>query len=276
MPRLLVLKFGGTALGSARRVERAARTVERVRRAGHSPVVVVSANGHRTDHLLRSAQAVAPSRHADRDELTARERARLLATGEDQSAALLALALIEQGIPVRSLRGQAAGLVADGPLHEGTLRPVDPASIVSLLSDAIVPIVSGFHAQRPDGETILLGRGSSDLVAIGIAAALRRTHDARTRCLIITDVDGVYTADPRTTPQARRYSHCTFDTVVTLAERGDQVVHTLAASLAHRTGTPFHVVPWQRPLGRGLGTLVGARSDRLASAPESLAFGCRA
>jgi aspartate kinase len=266
MPRSRVIKFGGTSLASPARVRRAARTVARAQDAGDRVVVVVSANGQRTDRLLRAAHAVAPR------ERGARDLARLLATGEDTSAALFALALHALGAPAISLRGHEAGLHAKGDLLDATLDTIDPSMLAQHLAIGTIPVVSGFHATRDDGEIALLGRGSSDLVAIAIAAALRRAQDPTTSCEIVTDVDGVFECDPHVDPGARRFTALTYATMCALADRGDQVIHAPAARHAAATQTSFHVRHWRDRSGRG-GTCVGALTDAMASALPTMLTG---
>lgn len=261
MATVRVLKFGGTALGSAARVRHAARHVARRIAAGEQVVVVVSANGHRTDQLLRLAQRCAPDGPVG--PAGARELVRLLATGEDASAALFALALRECGVRAHSLRDADAGLFADGDPLAATLLPVDPHPIATLLAAGFVPVVSGFHAARRDGDVVLLGRGSSDRVAIAIAAALRATAIDDVRCDIITDVDGVYERDPRRDGDARRFRTLTFASMTTIAARGDQVIEVGAARLAEQTATPFRVAHWRRPGSATRQTTIGAATDRL-------------
>nr|MCU0635746.1 hypothetical protein [Gemmatimonadaceae bacterium] len=161
----LVIKFGGTALASPSRVRRAVSTVQRLIDEGVAPIVVCSANGDATDRLLEWSAAVGgPHSRTDREPWL-RERDRVLATGEDRSAALFALALTARGVGARSVRGAEAGLHAEGAFGAGRLFTVDPAPLQALHHAGIIPVVSGYHATRRDGETITLGRGASDLVA---------------------------------------------------------------------------------------------------------------
>jgi aspartate kinase len=263
MQPTIVLKFGGTALGSPSRVRRAASSVARLAATPARVIVVVSANGHRTDRLVAAARAVSPQ--CAPETFSSREFARLLATGEDASAALFAIALQNEGATARSVRGAEAGLHASGSALHASLHHVDVGPLVELLQGGRIPVVSGFHATREDGDTVLLGRGSSDLVAIAITAAIRRVSNAPVDCEIVTDVAGVFERDPAITPHARRFDRITFDTLCALADRGDQVVHARAARLAAETDTPFRVRHWRQLHRRSEGTMVGASVDVLAT-----------
>jgi aspartate kinase len=271
-----VIKFGGTALATPRRVARAARAVRALHARGRDPVVVCSAAGHDTDRLLAWCRALGAGPLAANVGRRGRERDRALATGEDRSAALLALALELLGLSAKSLRGHEAGLRADGRFGAGDLQQVDDRPIRACLADGQIPVISGFHATRADGETVTLGRGASDLVAVAIAAALRpqaprAAVDTGLACAarIVTDVDGVYEADPRRMPGARRYARLTHASLVRLAERGDQVVQAPAARLAAATGTPLVVSHFRRPLARGASTIVHGTGDQWAGSPDA-------
>jgi aspartate kinase len=240
----LVIKFGGTSLGSPARIRRAARRVAAHLRRGRRPVVVVSAMGHATDRIVRLLASVACGRP------DGREADRALATGEDLSAALLAAALAGLGIPARSLRGGEAGVWAKGGFCGGQIEEVDPAPLRRLLAAGTVPVVAGFQALRGDGETVTLGRGGSDTSAVAIAAAL----DAE--CHIVTDVAAVHDRDPRLHADARPIGEIDPPALVVLAEGGAQVVHPTAARLALQRGVRLRVYHYRAPLsGRG-GTVV--------------------
>lgn len=235
---LLVLKFGGTAVGTPARMRRAAKRVRGHVRSGARVVVVVSATGDTTDRVARWLGAVAPESAS----LAAREFDRALATGEDLSAALLASALLALGVPAVSLGGGEAGLRAAGEFGAAEIRELQDGRLRSLLEEGVVPVVSGFQAVGPDGETLTLGRGGSDTTAAYLAGAL----DA-SACHIITDVDGVYDRDPRLDPSARHLSSLPYEALISLAEGGAQVVHPAAAAHARRSGTPLHVYSFRAP-----------------------------
>lgn len=243
--RPLVIKFGGTSLGSPARIRRAARRVATHVRRGRQPVVVVSAMGHATDRIVRLLAAVTCGRP------DGREADRALATGEDLSAALLAAALTALGVPARSLRGGEAGVWAEGGFCGGQVGDVDPAPLRKLLAVGTVPVVAGFQAVRDDGETVTLGRGGSDTSAVAVAAALGPAE-----CHIVTDVSAVHDRDPRAHPDARRIGEIDPLALVVLAESGAQVVHPAAARLALEHGVGLRVYHHRAPLsGRG-GTVV--------------------
>jgi len=242
--RALVLKFGGTSLGSPARVRRAARRVAAHVRRGRRVAVVVSAMGHGTDRIVRWLAAVSHGRP------DGREADRALATGEDLSAALLAAALVGLGVPARSLRGGEAGVWAEGGFCGGRIDDVDPFPLRTLLAAGVVPVVSGFQAAREDGETVTLGRGGSDTSAVAIAAALGA------ECHIVTDVEAVYDRDPHTHADARPIGEIDPLALVVLAEGGATVVHAEAARLARAHRVPLRVYSFRAPLsGRG-GTTV--------------------
>lgn len=255
-PRV-VLKFGGTSLGTPRRLHRAALRVAAHLRAGRDVVAVVSATGHSTDRILRRVgQAVA----GEWREAQAREVDRALATGEDLSAALLAAALGAIGVPARSLRGGEAGVEAVGDFGAGRVRRVDPAALLDLLGRGVVPVVSGFQGVRDDGETLTLGRGGSDTSAVAVAAALGGAP-----CHIVTDVSAVHDRDPRVDAGAIPFSRLTHRELLELAEAGAQVVHPDAVRLALSGGVALRVYHYAAPLsGRG-----GTRVEETAVAVET-------
>ncbi|HEX2716660.1 MAG TPA: hypothetical protein VHM67_03210, partial [Gemmatimonadaceae bacterium] len=224
-PRLLVVKFGGTSVANASRVRRAARRVASLQGAGWTPVVVVSAAGHTTDRLLTNLAHLAPD-HLE-NPLVRREADRLLATGETRSAALLAAALCATGVPATSVRADEAVLRAEGPYGAATLVALEPGAIASAVGNRVVPVVAGFQGIRADGELVTLGRGSSDTSAVFLASALGARE-----CHIVTDVRGVYDADPRLVEGARFLPELGADELVALCEAGAQVVHPEAARRA--------------------------------------------
>jgi len=166
MGRLIVIKFGGTSLGTASRVRRAARRVRAHVRAGDRVIAVVSAAGHTTDRILARL-------HAVDGEARTREYDRALATGEDLSAALFAAALEAIGVRARSLRGGEAGIVAHGEHGAATLDTLDATPLRTLLAQDVVPVVAGFQAIRADGETVTIGRNGSDATAVFLAGKLQ-------------------------------------------------------------------------------------------------------
>ncbi|HYN43920.1 MAG TPA: hypothetical protein VE129_19230 [Thermoanaerobaculia bacterium] len=245
----LVVKFGGTSLGTPARIRRAARRVAALVAGGRRIVAVVSAVGHTTDHILETLGALATGRGPS----AAREVDRALATGEDLSAAFLAAALNAVGIPARSLRGGEAGVKADGEFGAARVSHVDVRRLRSLLARGVVPVVSGFQGERADRETATLGRGGSDTSAVAIAAAL-----GGVACHIVTDVDAVYDRDPRLHADARPLRRLSHAQLLVLSRTGAQVVATEAAHLAQAHGVPLRVLGWDAPpRDEESGTFVG-------------------
>ena len=239
VPAVHVVKFGGTSLGTPARIRRAAERVATLRRQGRRVVAVVSARGHTTDRILKDLGLLGAGTAAS----ARRETDRVLATGEDLSAGLLAATLNGLGVPARSLRGGEAGILAEGGFGEGRIREVDPTPLMELLSAGIVPVVSGFQGERADLETVTLGRGGSDTSAIAIAAALGPAP-----CDIVTDVDSVYDRDPRQDPSARPFAELTHRELLDLTAAGAQVVHPEAARLAQRHEVPLRVYAYSAPV----------------------------
>ena len=236
---LLVLKFGGAALGTPGRIRRAARRVALLRAQGHDLVVVASAIGHATDRLLAQFQrATSPQPSAD----SLRERDRLLATGEDHAAALLAAAISSHDRAARSLRGGEAGLLATGEFGAGVLQDLALSPLLDLLRAQVVPVVSGFQAIRiTDGETLTLGRGTSDLTAVFLAARLGAAE-----CHLVKDVAGVYDVDPNRFANAHRLETLSYDALQQIAE-GSQIVHAGAVRLARESGVHLRIYGYQAP-----------------------------
>lgn len=246
----IVIKFGGTALGSASRIRAAARRVRTLMRQGHHPVVVVSATGQTTDQLLRRLRAAGTE--AGSTSAFRREADRALGTGEDLSAALLATALLALGLPAVSLRGGEAGILAAGEF--GAAVPVRLAAgpIEARLARGEIPVISGFQAIRDDGELVTLGRGGSDLSAVFLAAELGAIE-----CCIVTDVDGVYSADPRRVPDAVRLHTLGHEELVQLTRAGAEVVHPAAAEVAAQARLPLRVLRYSAPFACPGGSVVG-------------------
>ena len=246
---ILVVKFGGTSLGTPARIRRAARRVAALVASGRRVVAVVSAMGHTTDQILGTLGALAAGRSAS----AAREVDRALATGEDLSAALLAAALHVLGVPARSLRGGEAGVRAAGAFGAARVSRVDARRLRALLARGVVPVVSGFQGQRRDLEVATLGRGGSDTSAVAIAASLGPAP-----CHIVTDVDAVYDRDPRLHADARPIPRLSHAELLELARTGAQVVAAEAARLAAERGVPLRVLAFDaRPDDERSGTFVG-------------------
>ncbi len=255
----VVLKFGGTSLQTTARIRRAALRIA-ARVAAETPVVaVVSARGHATDRILSDLARLGRAGESDR------ESDRALATGEDLSAAFLAATLAALGVRAVSLRGTEAGIRVAGGFGSGRIESVRPRRLRALLDAGIVPVVSGFQGGRDDGETLTLGRGSSDMTAVALASALGRAS-----CEIVTDVPAVCDRDPRRHRRVHRFKEITYAELRRLAEGGAKVVHPEAARLAEEFAVPLRVYSFRAPLAVGAyGTVV--RPDRRAATEESAA-----
>ncbi len=251
-PPLLVLKFGGTSLATPARLRRAAYRIRAHLSHDTQVVVVASALGHTTDRILsRIDQLRIPTGVARR------EIDRALATGETLSSALLAAGIRARGFPARSLSGGEAGIEANGDFGFGVITRVNPSPIRRLLRNRVVPVVAGFQGRRPDGETITLGRGSSDGTAVALAAALGPVP-----CHIVTDVAAVCDRDPNLDPTAKPYSELSHAELLRIAEDGAQVVHPGAARLALDHRVPLCIYDYRSPLGGVNGTAVGSGEAR--------------
>lgn len=227
---LWILKFGGTSVGDPSRIDNVARLVERHRRSGIDLVIVVSAMAGETDRLIALAQTLAPNPDP-------RELAALLVTGEQVSAALLALTLHTRGIRSHSYTAWQIGLEAHGPPDEALVHTIDPSRLRSDLESGIVPVVCGFQGVDAAGDYVTLGRGGSDTTAVALAAALGADE-----CQIYTDVDGVYTADPRLIDAARRHEQLSYSEMLELASGGAKVLERRSVELAGRHRVPLRVL----------------------------------
>jgi aspartate kinase len=226
---IVVQKYGGSSVATAEHISAVAGRIARAREAGLDLVVAVSAMGKTTDRLLRLAGEVS------RDP-SPREIDQLLATGEEQSVALLAMALHDRGVPAESLTGPQAGMTVTGRYGSGVISEIRPKRIHGLLDGGRVVIVAGFQGMNALGDVMTLGRGGSDTTAVALAAAL-----GADRCEIFTDVTGVFTADPRIVPEARRVPVISFEEMAEMAWRGAKVMHPRAVELGALYGVEVHV-----------------------------------
>ncbi|NBP24843.1 MAG: aspartate kinase, partial [Proteobacteria bacterium] len=226
---LIVQKFGGTSVGNTERIQNVARRVAQYRAKGDQVVVVVSAMSGVTDKLIGLAKEITPLP----DE---REMDMLLATGEQQTIALTAIALQAQGQKAVSFTGAQAGIVTDGTHTKARIQNITPDEVHKALDDGNVVIVAGFQGRTRDGDITTLGRGGSDLSAIALAAALKADL-----CQIYTDVDGVYTADPRVVKDARKIEEISYDEMLELASLGSKVMQTRSVEFASKYGVVFEV-----------------------------------
>ncbi|MFP4682683.1 MAG: aspartate kinase [Ectothiorhodospira sp.] len=227
---LIVQKYGGTSVGTVERIQKVADRVIGYRRQGHDVVVVVSAMSGETDRLLGLAREVRPD--ADGRELDV-----LLSTGEQVTIALLAMALEAKGCPARSFTGAQVHIRTDSAHNKARIQEIDGARVRRDLADGRVVVVAGFQGADEMGNITTLGRGGSDTTAVALAAALNADE-----CQIYTDVDGVYTTDPRVVPNARRLDRITFEEMLEMASLGSKVLQIRAVEFAGKYNVPLRVL----------------------------------
>ena len=244
---IVVQKYGGSSVATAEHIKAVAERVRKAREEeGLDLVVVVSAMGKTTDRLLSLASEVA-GRPAPR------EIDQLLSTGEQQSVALLAMALHDRGVAATSLSGPQAGMKITGRYGSGLISEIQPERMHNLLAEGQVVIVAGFQGMNALGDVMTLGRGGSDTTAVALAAAL-----GADRCEIYTDVEGIYTADPRIVPGARRITEISSSEMAEMAWRGAKVMHPRAVELGALYGVEIHV---RSSFGEGPGTIIREDTD---------------
>ena len=227
---LIVAKFGGSSVADAAGILRVAKRIADTKRAGNEVVVVVSAMGDTTDDLIDLAKQVSPNPPG-------RELDMLLTAGERISMAVLAMAINDLGFEARSYTGSQAGLITDSSHGKARIVDVTPGRIQEALRENAIPIVAGFQGVSQDTKDITtLGRGGSDLTAVALAAALYADV-----CEIYTDVDGIFSADPRIAPRARQVPRITYDEMMELAAAGAKVLHLRCVEYAKRFDLPIHV-----------------------------------
>jgi aspartate kinase len=227
---LLVQKYGGSSVADADSIKRVARRIVEAKQAGHDVVVVVSAMGDHTDELIELAQQVSPLPPM-------RELDMLLTAGERISMALLAMAIANLGHEARSFTGSQAGVITDSVHGKARIIDVTPGRIRGALDEGAIAIVAGFQGVSQDTHDVTtLGRGGSDTTAVALAAALRAEV-----CEIYTDVDGVFSADPRIVPGARRLPRVTYEEMLEMAACGAKVLHVRCVEYARRFNLPVHV-----------------------------------
>src|SRR5437868_593714 len=238
---LIVQKYGGTSVGNTERIKNVAARVAKYRARGDRVVVVVSAMSGVTDNLIKLAKELMPLPNE-------REMDVLLATGEQTTIALTAIALHALGVPAASLTGAQAGIVTDGVHTKARIQNITPKKIHELLDAGQVVIVAGFQGQTLEGQITTLGRGGSDLTAIALASALKADL-----CQIYTDVDGVYTADPRIVAGAKKLKEISYDEMLELASLGAKVMQSRSVEFAKKFGVVFEV---RSSLNENQGTIV--------------------
>jgi aspartate kinase len=226
---IVVQKYGGTSVGSVERIQAVADRVVRTREAGNDVIVVVSAMGDTTDDLAHMARQIA-------EQPDPRELDMLLTSGERITMALLGIALIARGCRAASYTGSQAGIITDTRHGAAKIQEIRPKRILEALETGNVVILAGFQGLSSDYEITTLGRGGSDLTAVAMAGAVGAEV-----CEIYTDVDGVFTADPRIVPTARKVDAITYDEMLELAAAGAKVLQPRSVEVARRTGTRLHV-----------------------------------
>ena len=238
---LIVQKYGGTSVGSPERINAVAEKVARLRREGNDLVIVVSAMSGVTDSLIKLAKGV-------HSEPPARELDALLATGEQQTIALLSMALENIGCAARSYTGFQAHIRTDSAFGKARITRIDEKRIHEDLKQGRVVVVAGFQGVDEEGNITTLGRGGSDTTGVALAAALKADE-----CQIYTDVDGVYTTDPRIVPQARRLDRITFEEMLEMASLGSKVLQLRSVEFAGKYRVPLRVLS---SFKEGPGTLI--------------------
>lgn len=240
----VVQKYGGTSVGSVERLRNVARRVATRAAEGEQLAVVVSAMGKTTDELLSLAREVNPRPPR-------RETDLLMATGEMVSSALLTMALVDMGCPAVALTGAQAGMFTDDSFGRARIRGIDTWRVEEEFSEGHVVVVAGFQGQSPQGDYATLGRGGSDTSAVALGAALRATQVE-----IYTDVEGIYTTDPRVEPNARCLRDIASEEMLEAAQQGAGVMHPRAVELGLLYDIPILVASSQAEFGSGNGTLI--------------------
>ena len=226
---LIVQKYGGTSVGDVDRIKNVAQRIQKTRAEGHGLIVVVSARSGVTNELIAKAKAIS-------DRPDTREMDMLLAIGEQETIALTAMALHAIGVPAVSYTGAQAGIVTDQVFTKAKIKQIVPKGVLKDLKEGKVVIVAGFQGINEAGQITTLGRGGSDLTAIALAAACKAD-----KCEIYTDVDGVYTADPRVVKTAQKIDEISYDEMLELASLGSKVMQSRSVEFAKKYGVVFEV-----------------------------------
>jgi aspartate kinase len=256
---LIVHKYGGTSMGSTERIRNVAKRVAKWVRAGHQLVVVPSAMSGETNRLLALAKEVAPAKQTDS---LHRELDMLAATGEQASSALLAIALQAEGLEAVSYAGWQVPILTNSAYTKARIESINDTRIRADLAAGKVVIVTGFQGVDDEGHVTTLGRGGSDTSAVAVAAAMKAAE-----CLIYTDVDGVYTTDPRVVPEARRLQTVSFEEMLEMASMGSKVLQIRSVEFAGKYRVPLRVLssftPWDIPIEEEAksGTLISFEED---------------
>ncbi len=245
---LYVHKYGGTSVGSVERIQHVAGNIIKAREHGDAIVVVVSAMSGETNRLIALAKAA-------QDTPDPRELDVLLSTGEQVTIALLAMALQQLGCPACSYTGGQVAIVTDAAHTKARIMDIDTGRLRADLDQGKVVVVAGFQGVSEAGDITTLGRGGSDTTAVALAAALKADE-----CLIFTDVDGVYTTDPRIEPKARRLERITFEEMLEMASLGSKVLQIRSVEFAGKYNVPLRVLS---SFAEGAGTLISYEDDRM-------------
>jgi aspartate kinase len=247
---LIVQKYGGTSVGSTERIRNVARRIAHFHRDGHQVVVVVSAMAGETNRLLALARELSANPNP-------RELDVVAATGEQVTIGLLAIALQDMGLKARSYTGGQVRVLTDSAFTKARILEIDEAKMRDDLAQGTVVIVAGFQGVDGDGNITTLGRGGSDTSGVALAAALSADE-----CQIYTDVDGVYTADPRIVPQARRLDRITFEEMLELASQGSKVLQIRSVEFAGKYKVKLRVLSsFEDPEATSPGTLITFEED---------------
>lgn len=244
------MKFGGTSVADAEKIREAARRALREQKSGHQVVMVVSAMGKSTDHLVDLAGQVMRGKSAPK-----REMDQLLATGEQVTISLTAMALEEMGAQAISFTAGQIGIVTDDKHTKARIQTIDVKKIHKELDAGKIVIVAGFQGITEEGAITTLGRGGSNVTLVAIAAALKAE-----RCDNYTDVDGIFTADPRIVPTARKVDQVSYDEMLELASLGANVLHNRAVEFAKKYNVPIHV---RSSLHSKKGTMIVAETESM-------------
>ena len=251
---LIVQKYGGTSVGDCDRIEHVAGKVAAARAQGHDVVVAVSAMAGETDRLIGLAHTISPRPNA-------REMDVLLASGEQVSIALLCIALEKRGLKAQSFTANQVCIRTDSAHRKARIEEIDTRRLRETLAAGRVPVVAGFQGIDAAGDVTTLGRGGGDTTAVGLAAALKADE-----CQIYTDVDGVYTTDPRVVPEARRLARITFEEMLELASLGSKVLQIRAVEFAGKYNVPLRVLSTFK---EGEGTLITYEDQAVEAAVVS-------
>jgi aspartate kinase len=227
---LIVQKFGGTSVGNLERIDHVANKIIAAKKKGHQVVVVSSAMHGETDRLIHLSLGVC-------EEPDSREHDILVSTGEQVAVALIAMALTAKGYPARSYTGAQAGIKTDSVHKKARILEISPTLLQADLEAGIIPVVAGFQGMDGEGNITTLGRGGSDTTAVALAAALKADE-----CKIYTDVDGVYTTDPRMVPAAKLLACVTFEEMLEMASLGAKVLQIRAVEFARKYNVPVRVL----------------------------------